>query len=351
MADSSASAVITQSKQQTNGLSAVSFPADLPPFFTSIQFYEYRAAVGSSSSPTSNAGNQSLSPIQKLFSADKGSVNNQIQKNSFATIQLPIPANLNDSFRVDYENTSLGGLIGAGSDIASAGQATMKNLLNSDGSINAQALNNSATGGTGKEAALASTKLALKYLQEHGGTFGTNLSGLNDLASGSAINPNLAVLFKGPTLKSHQFTWTLTPRNSTESAAIKKMIAIIKRAMHPTRQASGTVAILGYPCECLVSFIGTSTSSVFLYPMRPTVLENLAINYAPSNVPSFFQNTNEPTSVEITMQFQETSYYTRDSFDDGSQYGADGFSTGQVSKGDLTSGYSPPFTSANTGGN
>ena len=307
------------------------FPEDLGDFYMSLDFYDYRTATGDRKSEVS-AGS-TTDPLRRLFNADRSSVNNQIAKpSSFARIKLPIPTNLKDVFKVNYENTALGGSTGA---MAAAWQA---------GGEGMQFVTNLLSGASNQEeakafsefmdqAATASGKSIAAYLTEKNVLFGANLSGLWDLVSGTAVNPNLTVLFRGPTLKTHSFDWLLTPRTRKESENIRKMTAIIKRAMHPERLNSSTSAILRYPSECLIQFVGRKDNKQFLYPLRPTVVDTASFDYANNGVVSFFQDSDDTTSLHMSITFQETSYYTRDSFDSTSEYGSDGFNTSDLTNG------------------
>jgi hypothetical protein len=149
---------------------------------------------------------------------------------------------------------------------------------------------------------------------------------VTDLETGVGENPNLAMLFRGPTLKQHTFSWRMYARSPEESEHIKQIIAIMKRAMHPSKLNPTTSAFLKYPSECITEFHSpTSASNPFLYPMRPTVVEDFSVNYAPNGMPSFYNKTFDATGVEISIKLQETSYYLRDSFNTASEYGHDGY--------------------------
>lgn len=320
---SQAQATVQASKAKQT-VADVLYPDDLGDYYFSLDFYEYRTAFGSTSSPVS--ANSTLDPLRQLFNADTTSVNNAIAKpSSFAKIKLPIPPNLKDSFKVNYENTNYGATIGALAAVDSYANQ-VKEKFNAENTIR----------NIDKDALVGVTGLArgaINYAAMNNAFFGANPEGLVDQLTGSAVNPNLTVLFRGPTLKTHQFQWTFTARTASESANIRKIKAIITRAMHPERLTSTTSAILRYPCECLIKFVGRIDDKSFFYPLRPTVVEDASWDYAPLGQVSMFQGTDQATSITMSLSFQETSYYTRDSFDDGTQYGADGFQTSSLTKG------------------
>ena len=79
------------------------FPEDLGDFYFSMDFYDYRNITDRKSDVSEKS---TLDPLRRLYNADKASVQNQISKpSSFARIKLPIPNNLKDVFKVNYEST------------------------------------------------------------------------------------------------------------------------------------------------------------------------------------------------------------------------------------------------------
>jgi len=319
-----------QKKKKQAVVSSVVFPSDLGDFFMSFDFYDYRdllKGVNSAGSLKNSQGGTTEAP-RAVFNANKAQIQKQIaSKGSFARISLPIPKDMVDNFRVAWETSAMGmnaGLLGeafqGGSDLANAfgkGMDAGINQLKSMATTNVSADNYAEN--TAGQAGLRLAAIGL----------GQTASDLIDLSTGVATNPNLAVLFKGPTLKQHRFTWMLQARTPQESKTIQKIIAIFKRAMHPQQLNATTTAFLKYPSECLVEFHGGNAAN-FLYPIRPCVVEDFSNNYAPNGMPAFFQGTNDPVSIEIAVSLQETSYYLRNSFDDKSEYGSDGFDTNSL---------------------
>jgi hypothetical protein len=74
--------------------------------------------------------------------------------------------------------------------------------------------------------------------------------------------------------------------------------------------SSGAIGgtLLTYPN--IVQITASQASTGFWnYLFKPAVIENFSVNYAPSGQPSFFNNTNAPTDVEITIQFHEIEFF------------------------------------------
>ena len=54
--------------------------------------------------------------------------------------------------------------------------------------------------------------------------------------NGEVINPNMELLFGGPTLRNFRFNFKLTPRNEKEAEQVKLIIRAFKRNMAPQAQ-------------------------------------------------------------------------------------------------------------------
>ena len=60
-------------------------------------------------------------------------------------------------------------------------------------------------------------------------------TGLLARTKGATINPNLELLFNGPTLRPFSFQFRLSARNKTEAEEIIKIIRFFKQGMAPIR--------------------------------------------------------------------------------------------------------------------
>ena len=102
------------------------------------------------------------------------------------------------------------------------------------------ALANTVAGIGGMEAVdnFANKRFASQIL----GLFGGNVtaSGLLARGNGEIINPNMELLFGGPTLRNFRFQFKMTPSNEKEAQQVKLIIRAFKRNMAPMAQG-GTV--------------------------------------------------------------------------------------------------------------
>lgn len=330
--------VIQEAKNQRASTNSFTFPEDLGSFYMSFQFYDYRNL----SSQTLPSWTNDNGLARNFFSADKESVARGISasKEPFARVSLPIPMQLVDTFRTAWADASMGltgtllsesiqgindalRVSGTFADDIISGKQLSENDRN-DTSFNSNNLTQKLSqwgdinSSTPLQAAIAVAKQGLS----------SDLNTLIELSTGIATNPNLTVLFQGPTLKSHRFSWKFLPRTEEESIRIRKILGIFKRAMHASRLNESTPGFLKYPSECLAEFHGLQNN--FLFPLRPAIVQDISINYAPNGIPSFFQGTHEPTAIEFSVDIKETSYFLRDSFDNSSEYGSDGLNSSDL---------------------
>lgn len=202
-------------------------------------------------------------------------------------IHLPIPKQLVDNDLVTYEQQELGAA-GASVQMAASGASNFKDL--NMGSLASAAMTNvPELGGT----------LASKAL-------GPALGGVT-AQFGVAPNQFLTVLLKGPGYKKHDFSWTLSPRNATESRLIRDIVKTLKREMAVKRP---TLGFFGAPAVFNPMF----TRDNYLYKFKPCVLENMSVNYTPSGAPAFYAQTDAPDTVELRLSFLEIEFWFREDF-------------------------------------
>lgn len=242
------------------------------------------------------------------------------------SIVLPIPSNLQTAYKVGYDNTGLGvagamaaGRVG-GSEIGAAFN-DVTNLIKQRFTTAASNLTSGDTDTQMDEAAkLAGTAApaAIAGLGALGaGAIGAALGlGVNTdqvingvlLDQGIAINPHMAVLFKGVDFRTHDFNYRFIARGTQESYDIQYLIDTLRYYMHPNYIA-GTLAF-DYPEEFQIAF-GDKVAP-FMYSFQPCVLTSFGVNYNGENTPIFFEETGAPVIVDIQMSFQETRINTKE---------------------------------------
>ena len=114
-----------------------------------------------------------------------------------------------------------------------------------------------------------------------GQAVGTNVLGR---ATGAVLNPNLELLFKGPTLRSFNFTFKFRPRNSEESRMVRNIIRTFKRNMAVQRN-SGELFLLTPNIFTVKYMYGRQGSEVeehpFMNRLKPCALTAFTVGYTP----------------------------------------------------------------------
>lgn len=232
-------------------------------------------------------------------------------------INFPIPTELSDNTSVGYNTINL---------------ETVGDLINGQRNEEAALMrNSSALIGVGQNFI---TKVVGAALGKFGGDVAQKLSqgalggvmgalppdqissAIQQLA-GVAPNPNASVAFQGPELRSFSYTWVLYPKNDKESANVAEIIKILKQNALPATNSSGASAILNYPSMCQLNFFpwdkkstgnpwGWSNESIIRY--KKCVMSAVNVKYNQFGPPAFFEGTEAPVTVAITIVFKELEY-------------------------------------------
>ncbi len=204
-----------------------------------------------------------------------------------AVIILPIQSRVEDGMTVDYSNGQLNfaeafavgairtaltneqGKAEEGSAIGGAFGDMMKNVgANIDG---IEQLIGNVTAGS-----------VLK-------TFGSGATGSQLLArqDGLALNPNLELLFKGPTLRNFGFQYRFSPRSAAEGRIVKQIINFFKRSMAPKRSNGGGF-FLTTPDVFLLQYLHKGSDHTSLNRFKTCALKTCQVNYAPDGTYATF---------------------------------------------------------------
>ena len=132
---------------------------------------------------------------------------------------------------------------------------------------------------------------------------------------GSAPNPHITAIFRGVGLRTHNFSWKLSPASQQESVILNNIIMHIRAAMLPQRGIGNLT--MKFPDEVDI-YIGGS-SDEYLYHFKRAVIRNMTTNFAPDGITSFFAGTGAPTAVNLTLDLLETSIHTRGDYEDVKQ--------------------------------
>tara|TARA_A100000172_G_scaffold64180_1_gene43642 strand:+ start:323 stop:1573 length:1251 start_codon:yes stop_codon:yes gene_type:complete len=213
---------------------------------------------------------------------------------SIGSVVLPVPGNLRDDNKVDFKNATLNPLEVAAAEVATAAL-----------------LNPSSTGSEVKSLfdRVVSEKGDLKGLTAAlftGRAINRTANELLARSQGRVVNPNLELLFNGPTLRPFNFQFRLSPRDRGESIEIRKIIRMFKQSS-AVKSAASTFFLRAPNTYKLQFFEGSSTFSsdhAFLPKIKECALLGFGVNYTPDGTFMSYENSSM-VSYDITFAFQE----------------------------------------------
>ena len=252
--------------------SALRYPSDLSGDFIQFDIYTYEG------------GGVEISDGLGLTTQRKGGM--------VGSVALPIQSGIVDSNDVDWKEDRLNplkagaasvalGTLGAGKE---GGDKALKNVFDK--------LKESAKDGELQKAiAFAAAEAAT----------GTNL---RSRFSGEVMNPNLELLFNGPTLRSFQFSFIMSARDAGEATTIKQIINLFKKSMAVKETSS---LFLKSPNIFEIAY---KTPDGNLHPsinkMKLAACQGCNVEYTPAGTYSTFNDAeNTMTQYKLTLQFGE----------------------------------------------
>jgi len=226
------------------------------------------------------------------------------------TILLPVPSNLQDSNNVQYDTSTLNGLAAVG--VKAAEQTMNLDLKNigQDLTKMAQQAKGTIREGVGPGSSAVARNLVNKFLASKAiGIFGQNVTTSQLLARGSGeiLNPNMELLFGGPTLRNFRFNFKLTPRNQKEAEQVKLIIRAFKRNMAPQAQG-GTLDsgnfFLKTPNVFSLRYRTGRKNHPFLNRFKQCFLSDMSTTYTGEGIYSTYDD-GTPVSILLDLSFKE----------------------------------------------
>ncbi len=226
------------------------------------------------------------------------------------TVTLPIQPSITDSNGVDWGGTSL-------NPIQAYAASKSMSVMTSGGDITgaaAQATNEAAKEfkDNMKEYQKAIT---LYFAQEAVGA-----QNLLSRVGGAIVNPNLELLFNGPTLRPFNFSFKLSPRSEKEAIIVKQIISFFKVGMSVRRSSSEV--FLKTPCVFDIKYQTANKIHDSLNKIKTCALLACDVDYAPDGTYMTFNDDKKTmTSYQITLKFSELDPIYNDDYDDNHSIG------------------------------
>jgi len=212
------------------------------------------------------------------------------------SVTLPIQPSITDSNGVDWGGANL-------DPITAYAAAKSLDVAASDNitAAAARALNEAADtfkrelkGGLGKAIAISFAGQAV------------GAQGLLSRTSGAIVNPNLELLFNGPTLRPFNFTFRLSPRSEEEAKEVKGIINFFKKAM-AVKKAESQIFLKAPNIFKIQYFTGNgSEEHKSLNKIKDCALLGCDVDYTPDgSYMTFNDEAKTITSYQLTLRFSE----------------------------------------------
>lgn len=224
-------------------------------------------------------------------------------------ILLPIPSNIQDNNSTNYGSSELNSIAGAAlggimRTMKAGGEG--KTVEEKLGRIKDAALGSiseiyATAGGTEEIANFATRQLASSAV----GILGVNITPNQILArsEGTILNPNMELLFNGPTLRNFRFSFKMTPRNRDEGEQIKKIIRCFKKNMAP-KVVGKNSTFLKTPNVFELTYRQGSSDHKFLNKFKQCFLSDISVNYTGEGTYATYRN-GTPVSMIMDLTFKE----------------------------------------------
>tara|TARA_B100000287_G_scaffold353268_1_gene342993 strand:+ start:916 stop:2079 length:1164 start_codon:yes stop_codon:yes gene_type:complete len=279
--------------------------------YLQINIVEYKSVKQNSGGLTTNAGGRRISSVSAVGGTRPRGLSTSALINA-GSILLPIPNAVQDGNSVDVGSSKLSNLQASaasgikdimdapGGDDDSNYFDRMRAAVTTLGEDAAQGL-----GSGGKAADLLKKQLTTQAM----GVFGGNITVEQLMAreNGEVFNPNMELLFNGPTLRGFKFSWKMMPRNKKEAEQCKLIIRAFKENMAPKTKASagqGGNWFLKTPNVFELRYMTGNSEHPFLHKFKQCFLTDIAVNYT-GEASHMTYPDGTPVSMQMDLSFKE----------------------------------------------
>ena len=195
--------------------------------------------------------------------------------NPIETIILPMIPTISESSSVVWGPDEMNPFQAAGANILTKGLNANLDGINIEATLNAL--------GTATQAEIKQIMADPNLKQAAIAGAAGMATGSNLLArtNGSVINPNLELLFTGPSLRSFNFNFKFRPRDPDEAKMVRKIIRAFKRNMAVQRN-SGELFLLT-PNIFKIKYLHKGGDHPFMNRLMPCACKTFNVTYTPDN--------------------------------------------------------------------
>jgi hypothetical protein len=258
--------------------------------------------------------------LMRFFSYSYGGTSGSTQ-NSVADIILPLPRQLQDSFKINVMGDELG-ILGDGAAQFANSPEKLNAIAQQAGKATVQAgvdLAKSVESGNYASAFGMGTDTAQFLVRAGLGKIAPDIANGISAGRGTAINPFATLVFKGVDLKSHTLEWLLSPESEEESRTLKDIIRTIQNMVLPKVQSALGVrsdinaidrGILRYPAMVDVYLQGIDMNYYFKF--KTSMISQFSVDYTPNGLA--INKGGRPSAMRITMTLQEAYIHTAEDY-------------------------------------
>jgi len=232
----------------------------------------------------------------------RDSIGKNGKRNAIGTVILPIPGGIQDNNSVSWAGQNMNALQAG---LANVALNTIEDPSKAAGATKAVIDALKANSGEGK------TALASVFAGMASGTGGQLLA----RTTGAVINPNLELLFSGPSLRTFSFSFKMNAREKAESDEIVKIIRFFKQGSAVQRSPSNL--FLKSPHSFGVQYLhrgpGDNNENRFMGRIKECALQSVGVNYTPENNYATFED-GAMVSYQVTLNFGELEPVFYDDF-------------------------------------
>jgi len=223
------------------------------------------------------------------------------------TVTLPIQSGITDSNGVDWGGANLDAKDAYLASLALEGISSGPGLGNKVGDLLPRVL---------KDLKLASNDPNIRtaintYLAQEA----VGIQGLLSRSSGAILNPNLELLFNGPTLRSFTFTFRLSPRSREEAGNVRRIIRFFKQGMAVKIASQGV--FLKSPNIFTIQYLSNDAQHKSLPRIKKCALLGCDVDYTPDGTyMTFNDEAKTMTSYQLSLRFSELEPIYNDQYKD-----------------------------------
>ena len=222
-----------------------------------------------------------------------------INKRTIGSVILPIPSGIQDGQAVTWGGQTMSPLDMAMANVALAGVTE-----GPGGMVDAvgDAATSIAESFEGNKKALAAVIAGMAAGGQQ----------LLTRTTGAIANPNMELLFGGPSLRTFSFQFLLAPRDKDEAMTVIKILRFFKQGMAPIRTKSRL--FMKSPHTFKLSYRNsTGEEHKYLNKFKECALQSLGVDYAPNGQYSTYED-GVMTAYQMTMTYSELNPIYNDDY-------------------------------------